>query len=76
MSNKAGRAGVEGNGDSDVGSDSEVVDRGFDRWLNRQLHRIYDPVLGEPVPEEMLRLLDQFGSTSQPADEQEEDGNT
>jgi hypothetical protein len=74
MSNKPSRAGVEGNGESDVGSDEAVVDRGFDRWLNRQLHRIYDPVLGEPVPDEMLRLLDQFGSGPQPAGEQEEDG--
>lgn len=76
MSNKAGRADVEDNGESDVGSDEAVVDRGFDRWLNRQLHRIYDPVLGEPVPDEMLRLLDQFGPPSKPAGEQEEDDNT
>lgn len=69
MSNRASRAGVEGNEESDVGSDEALVERGFDRWLNRQLHRIYDPVLGEPVPEEMLRLLEQFGSKLQPDDE-------
>lgn len=33
---------------------------GFDRWLGRQLHRIYDPVLHEPVPDEFLRLLEGF----------------
>jgi hypothetical protein len=51
-----------------------MVERGFERWLNRQLHRIYDPVLGEPVPDEMLRLLDQFGPKPQPVVERDEDG--
>ena len=74
MSMKADRTGVEGNGASNVGSDEAMVERGFDRWLNRQLHRIYDPVLGEPVPDEMMRLLDQFGPRPQPAVEQDEDG--
>jgi Anti-sigma factor NepR len=74
MSNRASREGVQGNEESDVGSEEALVDRGFDRWLNRQLHRIYDPVLGEPVPDEMLRLLDQFGPKPQTPAEQEEDG--
>lgn len=42
------------------GGDQVVPERGFDRWLNRQLHRLYDPVLGEAVPDEILRLLEQF----------------
>ena len=37
-----------------------MPERGFDHWLNRQLHRLYDPVLAEAVPEEILRLLQQF----------------
>jgi hypothetical protein len=74
MSNRASRESVKGNEESDVGSEEALVDRGFDRWLNRQLHRIYDPVLGEPVPDEMLRLLDQFGPKPQTPVEQEEDG--
>lgn len=74
MSNRASRDGVERNGESDVGSEEALVDRGFDRWLNRQLHRIYDPVLGEPVPDEMMRLLDQFAQKPEPPIEQEEDG--
>jgi hypothetical protein len=73
MSNRAGREGVDDNRESDVGSDEALVERGFDRWLNRQLHRIYDPVLGEPVPDEMLRLLDQFGPKPQP-DAEPKDG--
>ena len=74
MSMKADRTGVGGNGASNVGSDEAMVERGFDRWLNRQLHRIYDPVLGEPVPDEMIRLLDQFGPKPQPVVERDEDG--
>ena len=74
MSMKADRTGVGGNGASNVGSDEAMVERGFDRWLNWQLHRIYDPVLGEPVPDEMLRLLDQFGPKPQPVVERDEDG--
>jgi hypothetical protein len=35
-------------------------DRGFDRWLNRQLHKLYDPVLGEEIPDELSRLLEEF----------------
>jgi hypothetical protein len=29
----------------------------FDRWLSEELSRIYDPALNEPVPDDMLRLL-------------------
>ena len=31
----------------------------FDRWLKRELGRLYDETLSEPVPEELTRLLDQ-----------------
>ena len=35
-------------------------DTAFDRWLNRQLHRVYDSVLDEPVPTDIEQLLDGF----------------
>ncbi len=35
-----------------------ISDQGFDRWLNRQLHRLYDPVLSEDVPDEIMRPRD------------------
>lgn len=38
------------------------LDKGFDRWLNRQLHGFYDPVLNEAVPDDIAKLLDQFES--------------
>jgi hypothetical protein len=36
------------------------LDAGFDRYLSRQLHEIYDPVLNEAIPDEIAALLDQF----------------
>jgi hypothetical protein len=36
------------------------LDAGFDRWLNRRLHELYDPVLEEPVPDAITSLLEGF----------------
>jgi hypothetical protein len=30
----------------------------FDIWLDRDLHRMFDKVRSEPIPEELLRLID------------------
>ena len=30
----------------------------FDVWLNRGLHQLYDDVAREPIPEELLRLIE------------------
>ena len=35
-------------------------DAGFDRWLNRQLHKIYDPILDETIPDDINDLLERF----------------
>lgn len=31
----------------------------FDRWLRKQLHAIYDEVVNEPLPADLVRLIDQ-----------------
>ena len=64
MSNKddAGRGGK-----SDT--DEAMLDQGWDRWLNRQLHRLYDPVLAEAVPDRIMRLLEQFETSPQDDDD-------
>ena len=31
----------------------------FDIWLHRGLHEIYDKVSREPIPEELLRLIEE-----------------
>jgi hypothetical protein len=45
-----------------AGKEPSPLDKGFDRWLNRQLHGFYDPVLNEAVPDDIAKLLDQFES--------------
>lgn len=30
----------------------------FDIWLDRDLHRMFDKVRAEPIPEDLLRLID------------------
>ncbi|MXP62965.1 hypothetical protein E0493_06315 [Roseomonas sp. M0104] len=34
-------------------------DAAFDLWLQRGLHAMYDDVAREPIPEELLRLIEQ-----------------
>nr|WP_241667177.1 NepR family anti-sigma factor [Roseomonas nepalensis] len=31
----------------------------FDIWLQRGLHHMFDDVMQEPIPEELLRLIEQ-----------------
>ena len=34
-----------------------AIEPAFDEWLKRGLHEIYDGIASEPVPEELLRLI-------------------
>ncbi len=34
-------------------------DAAFDVWLQRGLHKIYDDVANEPIPDELLRLIEE-----------------
>ncbi len=34
-------------------------DQAFDVWLKRGLHQLFDDVVNEPVPEELLKLIEQ-----------------
>jgi len=31
----------------------------FDLWLRRGLHKLYDEVVSEPIPEELLRIIEE-----------------
>lgn len=57
-----GKAAEEG-----ANTDEGMPDRSFDRWLHRQLHHFFDPVLSEQVPDEIMQLLDQFEDRPQDA---------
>ena len=39
-------------------SDAVTADPAFERWVARELHRMYDEVLAEEVPDELLRAVD------------------
>jgi len=34
-------------------------DAAFDLWLQRSLHAMYDDIAREPIPEELLKLIEQ-----------------
>ena len=38
------------------------TDAGFDSWLDRTVHKLYDPVLDEAIPDELAELLNRFES--------------
>ena len=74
MTKKANRDDNDAGRESDLDADETMLERGFDRWLNRQLHRLYDPVLTEAVPDEIMRLLERFDpGTDAPPDEDHDD---
>lgn len=55
-------------GGSRSGQRRRGLDAGFDRWLERKLHELYDPVLEEEVPDELKRLLDAFDAGEKDGD--------
>jgi hypothetical protein len=34
-------------------------DSAFDIWLNRGLHQLFDDVANEPIPDSLLKLIEQ-----------------
>ncbi len=40
------------------GAEDGDADRAFDLWLRRGLHQLYDTVTKEPVPDALLRLIE------------------
>lgn len=41
------------------GAKKAVPDSAFDIWLRRGLHQMFDEVAREPIPPELLRLIEQ-----------------
>ena len=35
-----------------------AADRPFDMWLHKQLHAMYDEIAGEPLPDDLLDIID------------------
>ena len=47
-----------------IEQEGQEVDQAFDVWLRRGLHQLYDTVAREPIPEELLRLIEEDQSSS------------
>jgi hypothetical protein len=45
-------------GDAPRGAAGEASEAPFDKWLRRQLHAMYDKIASEPLPEELIRLIE------------------
>ncbi len=41
------------------GRKARRTEAAFDLWLQKGLHEIYDQVANEPIPEELLRLIEE-----------------
>lgn len=37
----------------------EAEEQPFDRWLRKQLHAMFDEVVNEPLPAELMQLIDE-----------------
>jgi hypothetical protein len=59
---KAGRTGdvpVAGRPSDVVGPRAKAPpERPFDMWLQKQLHAMYDEIASEPLPDNLLNLID------------------
>ena len=51
--------------------EGDGVDRAFDVWLQRGLHRLYDTVAKEALPPELLRLIAEDRSARRSGEEDE-----
>lgn len=43
----------------DAKRQSKPTDAAFDIWLNRGLHQMFDDVANEPIPDELLKLIEE-----------------
>ena len=60
MSKNPRRKNGDARRERESNDEEPMQERAFERWLNRQLHHLYDEVLNEKVPDEIMRLLDKF----------------
>ena len=47
-------------------------DRPFDMWLHKQLHAMYDEIASEPLPDDLLNLIDKDAAANMKGDAPEE----
>lgn len=47
----------------------EVPERPFDMWLHKQLHAMYDEIASEPLPTDLLKMIDHDAEAGSKPDE-------
>ncbi|NOG71644.1 hypothetical protein [Roseicella sp. DB1501] len=50
---------------AEADQEGEAVDNAFDLWLRRGLHQLYDTVAKEPIPEDLLRMIEEDRNSEQ-----------
>ena len=53
-----------GRGDTSRPRAKPSTERPFDMWLQKQLHAMYDEIAGEPLPTDLLGLIDSDAAKS------------
>ncbi len=43
-------------------------ERPFDMWLQKQLHAMYDEIASEPLPDDLLNLIEHDANKGKPSD--------
>ena len=56
---KTGPVSKPGQGNGNGRGGQAAPDSAFDIWLQRGLHQMFDDVMREPIPDELLRLIEQ-----------------
>ncbi|WP_149537847.1 NepR family anti-sigma factor [Siccirubricoccus phaeus] len=46
-------------GERPGGRQEQGVEQAFDLWLQRGLHQLYDNVANEPIPDALLKLIEE-----------------
>lgn len=48
------------------GKTKAAGERPFDMWLQKQLHAMYDEITSEPLPEDLLALIERDAKANDP----------
>ena len=47
-----------------TGRPGTKLDQAFDTWLDRELQRMFDDVAREPIPDDLLKLIDEHADAA------------
>jgi len=50
------------------GNSKGLSERPFDKWLQKQLHAMYDEITSEPLPDDLMKLIEHDASRARARD--------